>query len=288
MSGITRGALCMILAAAGFAGVVISVRELSVNLPTIEILFFRNLISAALLLPWLFGVGFAALRTSRMPMYFLRMLFSLGASVTWFYVIGAGEIALGDAVALQFTLPLFTILGAVLFLDESAGKARWLATFVGFVGAIVILRPGMIALSLSAFLALVSAAFYAGVNLTAKSLVRTEKPNLVVFHLNVLMLPITLIWALFDWTMPAWANLPWLILLGLSNTAAQVGLTRAFRAAEASAMIPFDFLRLPFVAGLGFLLYAEILDLWTWIGAAIIFASSYSIARYEALAARAA
>ena len=286
-SAATRGALWMVLAAASFAVFTLSARALSDTLSTFTILFIRNFLTTAMLLPWMLRAGTAALKTKRLPLFGLPAILAYCSTLLWFYVIGAGEITLGHAVALQFSLPLFTIIAAIFFLGEKVGRRRWIATIIGFAGTLVILRPGIEVMTLSAILTVASAALYAGVNISAKSLVRTESPDLVALHLSLMTLPLALIAALFDWTTPGWEDAGWLLALGVGNTAAHMCIARSFQAADASAVIPFDFLRLPFLALLGYLLYAEILDFWTWAGAAIIFASSYFIAWREARLARA-
>ncbi|MBL8658686.1 MAG: DMT family transporter [Rhodospirillales bacterium] len=280
----TRGAIFMIGSAAGFAVMMAVVRYTSRDLHPFEVAFFRNLFGAIFMLPWIVRVGRDSMTTARIGMHAVRSLIGLASMLTFFTALSL--LPLAEVTALTFTMPLFTTLGAALFLRETVKARRWSATLVGLVGALIILRPGVEALRPEAFVALAAAALMAGAYLTVKSLARTEHPNTIVLMMGLLMTPMSLVPALFVWKMPdphAWA---WLVAMGLAATFAQVSLTRAFAAADASAVLPFDFSRLVFVAILGYVLFGERPDVWTWVGAGVIVASSAYIAHREAAIGR--
>jgi drug/metabolite transporter (DMT)-like permease len=159
---------------------------------------------------------------------------------------------------------------------------RWLATAAGFFGALVIIRPGFVAIDLAIGLALLSSVAYAGAWTTIKFLTRTESAAVTTFYLNVLALPILLVPTLFVGTWPTWQDLPVLVVMAFCGWAAHFCQARSFAAADASAVMPFDFLRLPISALMAWLLFSEVSDAWTWVGAVIIFGSAWFIARYEA------
>ena len=284
-SGNLRGILWMSMAALVYTVMNIAIRKLSADFSTFEILFFRNLIIVTLMLPWLIHSGFGALKTDRMNIHLMRSGVSYFAGLTWFYALAI--MPLGEAVALHFTLPLFATLAAVFFLGERVDLGRWGATALGFAGVLVIMRPGVEAVSTGAVVVLLSAAFSAWATILIKVLARTEAINLIVFYLNALMLPISLVPALFFWITPGWADIPWILLLGTANWAAHQCLTRSLAAADASVAMPFDYLRMPFTAAVGFLVFAEVLDFWIWVGSLIIFASTILMARREARSRRA-
>lgn len=261
------------------------IRHLSVNFSTFEILFFRNSIGIALILPWVLRAGAPALRTARPGLQLLRVCFTYVAMLSWFYA--AGLIPLADTIALKFTEPMFTTLGAVLLLGERSNPRRWAATAVGFIGMMVILRPGVEALSVPALLVLLSAVCYASASLTIKTLSRTDRPNTIVLYGLVLMLPLSALPAAFTWSAPGWADAPWLLALGATGIASQLCLTRALAAVDASVATPFLFLQLPFSAAIALIFFAEPLDPWTWAGAAIIFAGTLFLAHSETRATRA-
>ena len=279
MAAIWRGAFWMVLAALSFAVLLASVRELSDSFPTVEIVFVRALVGLFLIAPILAQGGFGRLRTRRLPMHFARTAFAFGAMLCMYY--GLIHIPVGDVTALSFLIPVFCTLAAGLVLRERVGATRWTATAVGFLGALAIVRPGMESVGLPMLAVLLSCVFYAGAWTSVKFLTTTEPASVIVFYMNLMMLPLTLVPSLFVWVTPGWQDLPALLIMGISGWAAHFCQARAFAAADASAVMPFDFLRLPFTAGLGWLLFAEVLDVWTWIGAGVIFASTYFITLRE-------
>ena len=280
-----RGAVWMVLAAALFASLTALVRHVSARVPPVEIVFFRSVFGLLFMLPWALGAGagVANLRTRRLGMHGLRALSALGSFICWYLAFAVMPIA--EATALSFTAPLFATVGAVLFLGEVVGVRRASAVVVGFIGAMVILRPGIEAITLPALLVLAGSAFNAVSVLTIKSLSRTESAGTIVVYLGLLMTPMSILPALFYWTMPSLETLAWLAGIGLVATLSQLTLSRALRVADATAVLPFDYSKLIFAAILGYAAFGEQPDLWTWAGATIIFAATLYTARREALGA---
>ena len=198
----------------------------------------------------------------------------------WFYALA--NMPLADATSLMFTLPLFTVLLAAMFLGESVGIDRWAATVIGFAGALIIIRPGFVEVGIAAGAALYTAMSYAGGGAMTKALVRTENSNAVVFYNFALLGVVSIVPAIAVWETPAWEDVSWILLFGVLSAVATQCITRSFAAAPASVVIPFQFLKLPFVAIIALLWFAEAPDSWTWLGALVIFASSYAIVRREA------
>jgi drug/metabolite transporter (DMT)-like permease len=249
------------------------IRALSETLHTFEIVLLRNLLGMLFLLPWLARAGLGALKTTRWKGYSLRAVTGYAAMACWFYALSA--MPLGEASALQFTMPLWAIILAVLFLRERANAARWIATIVGFAGVLVVIRPGIIDTSLAALAALAAAALYSGNNIITKTLTRSDDPTAVTFHSFLFSLPFALPPALMVRNGPGWAEAPLILGFGLSTIGAHITLTRALSIADASVVGPVDYLRLPVVVAIGFVFFDEFPDLWTWVGAAIIVASTW-------------
>ncbi len=155
------------------------------------------------------------------------------------------------------------------------------STVIGFVGAITIIRPGFVEVGLATFAVLCTSALYSLVNTASKSLTRTEDPNDIVIYVFLLMAVVGVGPAVYGWTAPAWGDVPWIIALGAVSSLATVCLTRSFAAADASVVMPFNFLKLPFAVVIGMIWFTEQPDLWTVVGAAVIFSSTYFIARRE-------
>jgi drug/metabolite transporter (DMT)-like permease len=274
-----RGALLMIGSCAAFAVMMAMVRVVSADIHPFQAAFFRNLLGLVLISPWLLAVGPGALRSGRMSVHLLRATFGLSAMLCLFYALG--RMPLSEVTALTFTAPLFATAGAALMLHERVRLRRWTATIIGFVGAMIVLQPGGDTLQPVALIALASAAFIAGAMLSIKSLSRTEHPNAIVIIMGLLMTPASLVPAAFVWTWPSAETWLWLMVMGVAATIGQMLLTRALAAADASAVLPYDFSRLVFVSVLAYALFGEIPDAGTWIGAVVILASTGYIAHRE-------
>ena len=279
----------MVLSCLCFAGMSGIIRHLStVADPAIspfEIVFFRNWVSLVLILPWVFRHGWTPVRTTRPKLHALRAVIGLSAMAGWFYAISIMPLA--PAVALNFTVPLFAMIVAILLLGERPGLHRWGATIVGFAGVIVILQPGAIEIGLGPILALSSALGFALSMNFIKILSRTDAPSTIVFYQVLIMTPLSLGPAIAVWQTPGWSEFAWLVVLGALATTAHLSMARSLSLAEASAVASLDFVRLPFVAAIGYFVFTEVPDAMTWFGGAIIIASSVYIARREALKGRA-
>ena len=188
---------------------------------------------------------------------------------------------LADANALMFTMPLFTLILAVIWLAERPGVHRWSATVVGFAGALIILRPGVIEISFAAIATLLAAAAFSAALIGSKKLTETENPNAMVFYLYTLMIPCAAVGAYFHWTPPGIDDVPLLLALGLCTVGAQQCQTRAFRAAPASLVVIVNYVQLPLIALMGWMIFGQSTDLWTWIGAAVICSSTYYVSYRE-------
>ncbi len=283
MSGPIRGALWITLANMFFTAMAGIIRHVSADIHPFEIAFFRALFGLILMAPWFLRLGVASVRSRRVGMHVCRALFMLGAAMAWFTAISLMPIA--EVTALTFTTPLFASLGAALFLAEKVGLRRAVAIGVGFAGAMIILRPGVEALTMPAMAALASAVFGAVGMLIVKSLSRTESPATIVIYVGLLLTPLSLVPALFVWTTPSLEALAWLAALGLVANLGHMSFARAMASADATAILPFDFLKLFFSATMGYLLFAEVPDVWTWIGATVIFGAVLYTARRESKAA---
>lgn len=275
-----EGALWMALSCASLTVLAALIRYLSAEMDPMMILFFRVIFAQVLMLPWLFKHGIGALRTKRLKLHAFRALFTSGAMISSFYAWSL--IPLADATALSFLAPIFATAGAALILRERVRARRWVATFVGFAGAMIILRPGMMQMEAGHWLALMFAGCMACTMLVVKSLSSTEDPVKVVFIVGLFVTPVSLAVALPVWSWPEMHQWPWLLALAPGAVIGHVTFVKALTCADASAILPFDYLRLPFAALLGFVMFGEIADVWTWVGASVIFASTFYISRREA------
>lgn len=275
-----RGIGYMLLAVASWAAMMVLVRALSAQYTSFEILFIRTLIGLALIAPLFRRTGLAGLRTQRLPLHIARGLFAYFGMLGLF--IGIGEIPLADVVALSFTQPIFIVLMAALLLGERFGRLRALATAGGFLGVLVIVRPGLHEIGFGAAVVLGGAISYAGSNLCIKKLMTTESSAATVAWVNIVMCPLAAVPAAFYWATPSLPDSFLLLGVGVTGTMGVWFVSRAYAIAEMGTVVPFDFLRLPIVASAGWLLFGEPTDLWTVVGAGVIFISTYLLARSEA------
>jgi drug/metabolite transporter (DMT)-like permease len=254
-------------------------RLMAEELNALMIALLRNGFGLIPLLPMLLRSGAGALRTTRPGLHLLRSALNLACKLARFWALP--HIVLADGVALMFTGPLFGALGAVLLLGERLGRRRAGALAIGFAGALLIIRPSFDQAGLALLAVLASAAGWAMMGLCNKQLTRTDSTEQIVV-LNVLMvLPFSFALALLDWQWPRPEMWALGVALGTLGTLAHICMARAFRHADASFCMPFDFTRLPLVALIAYILFGQLPDLWTMIGAAVIFSATLYVTLRE-------
>ncbi len=284
LSATTRGSLWMVGAMMFFSVQPVVVRLLSDTISASEQVFFRGVVTVVLLAPWTLRRGLAGLRTRRLGLIGVRSAFIAIGAVTFFWALA--RMPLAQAVALHFTLPLFGMVAAVIYLRERMVAHRWIATMIGFCGMLVILRPGFVPIDGVVMMVLLSALAYAIGSVLTKELVRTEAPDLVVFHMNVFGALFFAIPTWIYWTPPTFEDAVLLFALGATTLLAHLCYTHGMAAADASFLFAFEFIRLPIAALIGLMLFAEIPDVWTGIGAVVIFGATYYATWHERRAGR--
>jgi drug/metabolite transporter (DMT)-like permease len=281
-----RGALWMCAAATAFALMITIVRHLTDGLHPLQVVFFRTAFGLLAMLPWLLRQGIGVMRTEHLRLHLLRALIGIFAMVGWFTTLSLMPLA--EATALSFTAPIFTSVLAVLILGEVMRLRRWTATLVGFLGALIIVRPGVEAIDPAALLAIGTAAIWASSTVLIKILARTESAGAITTYMVLLTTPITLVAALLVWQTPTLEQLGWAALLGAAGSTGHFCMSRALATTDATLVVPFDYLRLPIVALIAFAVFGQAPDLWVWIGGGVIAASGIYIARREGRLAPAA
>jgi len=267
-----RGIGLMLLATGSFAVMQAVIRYLSGSIHPFGIAFFSNLFGIVVLTPWLAASGLSALKTENLHLHGLRTLIDTGATLLLFAGLSMTPLALANA--LGFTTPLFAILGAVLLLGEQMQPHNWVALVMSIVGTLIVLQPGSTVIGLGPVLVLLAAATLAGVLLLVKILTKTDS-NLTINAYTVLLLtPLTLIPALWVWQWPTLQQYFWLAVVAVLMVAGQVAYTQAFEEADLTTVLPVEFAQLLWASLLGFLIFSEVPNVWTWIGGLIIFAGS--------------
>lgn len=262
-----------------FMAMAVGGRELSYELGTFEILFFRSLVGLLIVCLLLTRSGWHGGRTQLLGVHAIRNLGHFGGQYGWFY--GIALIPLAEVFALEFTLPIWTAILATLLLGERLNRSRLLAVALGAVGMLIMLRPGFAVVEPAALVVLAAAFCYGLSHTLTRKLALTEAPLTILFYMTVVQLPLGLLPALEHWVWPSPTSVPWLIVVGIAGLTGHYCLARALSLADAAIVIPIDFLRLPLIAVVGYLYYREPLDIYVLIGAAVMFAGNLINVRAE-------
>ncbi len=267
-----RGALWMGGAVLSFCAMAIAARELLRHMGPFEILLMRSLAMLLIVLGMLARAS-AGMRTRRPGLHVWRNLFHFGGQYAWVYSLGA--LPLATVFAIEFTMPVWTAILAALILGERLNRGRLVMLALGIAGVLVILRPGFAFIHPAALVMIAGALAYAATMIATKRLSATDAPLTVLFWMSVVQTPLALAAALPQWVAPVAADVPWIVAIGAGSFSAHYCMTRALKIADATAVIPIDFLRLPLIAMVGALFYAEPFDPFILIGAAVIFSGTY-------------
>jgi drug/metabolite transporter (DMT)-like permease len=244
-------------------------REATRTLHVFQIMEMRSLIGFLFLWPLLHASGgLAAMRTRRLGQQIARNAVHYAAQFGWFFALTLIPIA--QVVAIEFTMPIWTALLAVSFLGERLGAARIVAVVLGIVGVAVIVRPGLDHVDPGQLIALGAAMGFAISMILVKSLTATESTVAIIFWMLVVQSAIGLVPALLVWRTPSAAVWPWILVIALCGTYSHFCMTQALRHAEATMIVPMDFLRVPLSAVAGWLVFGERIDVFTVVGAVLI------------------
>ncbi len=278
MSAALRGVLWMGGTVLSFCAMAIAARHLLRQFGTFEILFFRTAVSLLIVLAVASYTGLATLRTRRLGLHLWRNLVHVGGQASWVYSLSLLPLAM--VFAIEFTMPIWLALLAVLFLGERMTGGRMVMLASGLAGMLVILRPGFAIVQPAALVMLLGSLLFAIQMLSTKQLSGTESPIGLLFWMSVIQSPICLAAALPAWVTPGVEDLPWVVGIGIGSFTAHYCMTRAFKVADAMVVVPVDFFRLPLIAVVGAMFYDEPFDPAVILGALLIFAGVYySLAR---------
>ena len=250
---------------------VVAGREATRELNVFQIMEVRSLLGFLLLYPLIRrGGGFAALKTSRLPLHVVRNLTHYSAQLGWFFALTL--IPLGQVVAIEFTMPIWTAIIAASFLGERVTPRKLAAIALGVIGVVVIVRPATGEVNPGQLIALGAAVGFGISMALLKSLTRTESALAVIFWMLVVQSVAGLLPTLHVWTWPSAHGWTWMVVIAVCGTFSHYCLANAMRYADATVVVPMDFLRVPLTAAAGWLIYSERLDMFTVLGAALILA----------------
>ena len=279
LPGPVRAGFWISCTGATFTGMMAISRHLSADLHIFVIVLFRALFGLVFLAPLAFRNGGRRMRTTRYRLYTIRGVTAYLSLVGYFYA--ATYIPLADISAIVFTRPVFACIAAILFLGELARGRRWVAIGIGFIGGLVVVRPGFADINIGVLFALGAVTMTVCNTIFIKSLSFTDHPDTIAIYQGLSVAPIALVVAYFFWTTPTWEQFAWLLGMGALGAATQRTLARSYAAADATVVTVLDFLRLPIAALIGLIVFGEWPEIWVWIGGAIIIASSFLLTQRE-------
>lgn len=274
-----KAALWMMGAVVGFSSMAVAGRQLTSGLDTFEIMTYRSIIGLVTVVVLAFASGtLKDIKAQSLHLHLGRNLSHFMGQNLWLFALTL--IPLAQLFALEFSYPILVALGAAVFFGERLRPLRVASFVFGFIGILIVARPfGAAGLSIGLLAAIACAFGFAGSALFTKKLTQTARVTrpAILFWLSLMQLAMGLICAGIDGQieLPAAEHLPWIAVISLAGLGAHFCLTTALSLAPASIVTPIDFLRLPLIALVGMVLYNEGLDIYVFIGAAIIFASNY-------------
>ncbi|WP_040817264.1 DMT family transporter [Litoreibacter arenae] len=275
-SNLPLAALWMAGAIVSFSGMAVAGRMVSVELDTFELMTYRSFISIALVV----GIGGMAgtlgqINTRNFGLHAARNLSHFAGQNLWFAAITM--IPLAQVIALEFTSPIWVALLAPFLLSERLTRLRMFVAVMGFIGILIVARPDLSNIELGSVFAAGSAIGFAGSAIFTKILTRHHSITCILFWLAVMQAVFGLVCAGYDGdiAIPSVSLLPWVVMVSCTGLGAHFCLTTALSHAPAVIVMPMDFARLPVVALLGMVLFGEALDVWVFVGAAVIFGANY-------------
>lgn len=282
LPGVVRAGFWIACTGTTFTGMMVIARNLSPDLPIFVIVFFRSIFGLVFLMPTTARRGRAGLRTTNLKLYIIRGFTAFTSIAGFFYA--ATFIPLADIAAIGFTRPAFACIAAILILGEVAHARRWAAIAIGFVGALIVVRPGFAEMNPGILFAFGAVTAQVANTILIKYLTRTDHPDTIAVYQGMCMAPVALTLALFVWVTPNLEQFGWLVLMGAFGALTQRTIGRSFAAADATVVTVLDFLRLPIAALIGLAVFGEWPVIWVWLGGAVIVGSSILLTRREAAA----
>lgn len=277
----------MLLCGLSMSAMHASIRHVSAGLHPFEIAFFRLVFGLLPLLPWFIKLGWSPLKTKRPGMIVFRGVLNLVCMLAFFVALAITPLA--EVTVLVFTAPIFATMLAVFVFGEKVGLLRWGAIGFGFLGAVVVLRPGFETLHPGSALALFAAVIWGVCLIIIKSLGKTDSSLTITVYMSLVMAPLSLLPALLVWQWPTAEQFLWLVAIGVFGGIGQMAMAEALRIGDTHVVMPMDFARLIWISAIAYAAFAEVPGFYTWLGGAMIFAATAFITwRERALKQKAA
>lgn len=268
----SQGIFWAILACFLVSIMVAIVRHLSENFHPFQIVMMRNFFALVFLLPFIFRNIEKVVKTDRIGMHFIRGLNGLVGMALWFYAVTL--IPLSEAVSITFIVPITTTLAAMIFLKEKVDKKIWFSLVIGFIGVLIIVRPGFRELNIGYLIALLIPFFWSTSNIMIKKMVATEKPETITLYLSFVMFILSIPLAAPHLKAIGFVDLIWFLLLGLVSNLSYIANAICYTKTDISTVQPFDFTRLIFTAVIAYFAFDETIEIPMLIGALVILLGS--------------
>ncbi len=262
----------MVGALFSLSGMAISGRELSLELNAFQIAFIRSLFCIVVLIPLLTVIGFDKVKTLRPRLHLIRNIIHFGGQTGWFY--GVALLPLAEVFAIEFTAPIWTAILATIILRERLTRYRSIAILLGFIGILIILRPGIQVIDPAALVVLFATFCFASTYVFTRHMSSSETPLTIIFYMNLVQLPMGFFPSIPNWTIPSMSLWPWVLLLGVCGLASHFCFAHAFKHADATVVTPLDFMRLPLITIIGLTMYGESWDFLILLGGVVIFSGT--------------
>ncbi|OUR75371.1 EamA family transporter [Alphaproteobacteria bacterium 46_93_T64] len=281
---IQQGVLWMVASTLLFVAMTSVIRYLGSNVPNIEAAFIRYLFGTLLTLPMLIRHWPRRMSPLTVKLYTIRSLVHAGGVMLWFFAMA--RIPVAEVTAIGYASPIFIAIGAGLFLGEKLRARRIIGIAFGFIGTMIILRPGFQELNLGQIAQLCATPLFAVSFLLAKKLTETESSIMIVGMVSLGCTIATLPGAILQWQSPTYEELGWLLLTAIFATAGHYAITRALQAAPITVTQPIGFLQLIWAIIVGYFLFGEAIDHFVLLGGAIVVGATTYISHRELQAAR--
>ncbi len=279
----TQGLIWVLVACISFPVMTAFVKQLrELGMSAGEVVFWRNSVALIFLIPFAFlRSAKVSLSINNKKLYFLRVVVGMASMVLWFQGLGMMELA--DSTALSFMQPIFTSILAVIILKEAMGVRRWSAVVAGFIGTLVILRPGFEEVNQGAYIILLACMFMSMALIIVKKLTSSETPFNMMFHMHLWFALLSLPMVFIDWSGISGGEFAWACGVAIFSILAQYSVAKSFSLMDVTLTMPFDFLRLVVASVVAYFMFNEIPDLWTFAGGGLIIGSAIYIAHREAV-----
>ena len=279
LSSDTQGMVLMTMACFWFSVMASLIRYTTETLDPFVVVFFRNLFSFICLIPLGYKLGLHNIKTNQWNLYFIRVVSGVIGMTIIFYSISV--LPLTNVTALTFTIPIITTFFAVIYLGEKVKSHHFISLAFGFVGVLIILRPGTDSFQWMSLIVIGATCCWSVSNIVVKKLTQTDDTKVIVFMMVALMAPFSLPVAIYKWQTPNLMELFWLFILGWVSNQAQLCMTQSYKKADITKVLPFDFSRLIFISIMAFFFFNESIDLWTIMGGVVIFYSSFYLVKKQ-------